>query len=457
VKILQVSNGFPPTAVAGAEQYTYAISHALSRRHEVYVFCHERAPDQAEYTLIDQEMDGLRVRRVVNNFRDVSSFEDLYVNPGIERLFEEYVDLVHPDLIQFQHCIGLSANLPNITARRDIPFTITLLDYWYICPTVKLLTQDLALCPGPHQGADCRRCFGPAFDVWSRLHRIPGYETLRDRLVPQWLHSLALRWLETSPLSRKTCASEAAQGTDGTAASPFVRRMQSMRTMLNLAPRLLAPSHFVREMYTGYGVPGDHILVVPWGLDKHRWTHQLPRARVPQLRFGYIGTLQPAKGVDILVRAFHRLDDDQVELRLHGGGKPDDPFVDRLTRVQDPRIHFLGRYDNLRLPELLARVDVVVIPSIWHETFSLVAREALLAGLPVIASAVGALPEVIVDNVNGLLVPPSDEDALHEAMARLVDDRALLARLKPSAPAVTDIRDHADELERIYKELRKPA
>lgn len=448
MKIIEVSNGLPPTAVAGAEQYTYTISRALSRRHEVYVFCHERAPDQAEYTLIDQELDGVNVRRVAHNFRDVSSFEDLYVNPNIERLFEEYVQQVHPDLIQFQHCIGLSANLPRIAARRDIPFTITLLDYWYICPTVKLLTPDLALCPGPHRGADCRQCFGPAFDAWARLHRIPGYEALRDRLVPRWLQSLVLRQLETARPPKKT------RETDDTVAPRFIRRMQAMQKTLGLAPRLLAPSHFVREMYTDYGVPGDRIVVVPWGLDKRQWSSTPPHANAPQLRFGYIGTLQAAKGVDILVRAFNRLDNDQVELRLHGGGKPDDPFAGRLMRVRDPRIHFLGRYDNRHLPELLAQVDVVVIPSIWHETFSLVAREALLAGLPVIASAVGALPEVIVDNVNGLLVPPSDADALHQAMARLIDDRGLLTHLEPSATAVIDIHDHVDELERIFKDLK---
>jgi glycosyltransferase involved in cell wall biosynthesis len=140
---------------------------------------------------------------------------------------------------------------------------------------------------------------------------------------------------------------------------------------------------------------------------------------------------------------------------VYGAGKPDEPFAERVKQTQDARIRFLGRYDNNRLPELMARADVVVIPSIWHETFSIVAREAMLARLPVIASAVGALPEVIVDNVNGLLVPPSDEDALQHAMARFVDDRYLLTRLKPSAAAVIDIHDHVNELEHIYKDLKR--
>lgn len=448
MRILQVANGFPPTAVAGVEQYTHTLSRALSDRHTVYVFCSERAPDRPEYTLIDQETDGLAVRRVVNNFRDVSGFEDLYVNPTIERLFGEYVDRVQPDVIHFQHCNGLSATLPHVAARQGVPFLITLHDYWYICPLVKLLTNERTLCPGPHRGADCRQCFGPAFDAWTRLHRIPFYNTLRDRLVPQWLHRRVLRWLEASRRSTKPRAG------DDAAASPPIQRMRAMRAMLDLAPRLLAPSRFVRDVYTGYGVPGDRILVVPLGLDTARWAHQPPRVSAPRLRFGYIGSLQPAKGVDILVRAFTRLAGDQVELRVHGGDKPGDSFADRLKRTRDPRIRFLGQYDNRRLPELLAQVDVVVIPSMWHETFSIVAHEALLARLPVVAAAAGALPEVVEDNVNGLLVPPADEDALHDALARLVSDRALLARLKPSTARVTDIRDHVDELEHIYEELQ---
>lgn len=449
MKVFQVANGFPPTSVVGVEQYTHTLARALSRHHEVYVFCAERAPDRREYTLIDEEMDGLAVRRVVNNFRDVAGFEDLYVNPNVERLFEEYVDQVRPDLIHFQHCIGLSANLPHVAARRVIPFVITLHDYWYICPTVKLLTDELIRCPGPHQGADCRRCFGPAFDAWTRLHRIPLYDTLRARLVPQWLHRQVLGLLESSRLFTKP------QAASGPVTSPFTRRMKAMQGTLGLAPRLLAPSRFVRDVYAAYGVPGDRITVLPLGLDTARWTDRPGRMDTPQLRFGYFGSLQAAKGIDILARAFARLQSEQVELLVHGAGRPDDPFAGQVQQTRDPRIHFLGRYDNDRLPELMAQVDVVVIPSIWHETFSIVAREALLAGLPVVATAVGALPEVITDGVNGLLVPPTDEGALHDALARLAGDRALLARLKPTEPAVIDIRDHVDEIEHIYEELRR--
>jgi len=449
VKVLQVANGFPPASVVGVEQYTHTLARALSQHHEVYVFCAERTPDRREYALINEEMDDLAVRRVVNNFRDVAGFEDLYVNPKIERLFEEYVDQVRPDLIHFQHCIGLSATLPHLAARWGIPFVITLHDYWYICPTVKLLTNELTRCPGPHQGADCRQCFGPAFDIWTRLHRIPFYDTLWARLVPRLLHRQVLRLLKSSRRFTKP------QTTGAPETSRFTRRMQAMQAVLGAAPWLLAPSRFVRDVYKAYGVPEDRISVLPLGLDTARWANQPESADTPQVRFGYFGSLQAAKGIDFLVRAFVRLEGEQVELLVYGAGKPDEPFAERVRQTQDARIRFLGRYDNSRLPELMARVDVVVIPSIWHETFSIVAREALLARLPVIASAVGALPEVIVDNANGLLVPPSDEDALHQAMARLVDDRYLLTRLKPSAAAVIDIHDHVNELEHIYKDLKR--
>ena len=447
MRILQVSNGFPPTAVAGVEQYTRSVSRALADRHEVYVLCSERAPNRAEYALIDEEADGLKIRRTVNNFRDVSTFEDLYINKRIERSFGEYVDQVHPDLVHFQHCYGLSATLPQVAARLGVPSVMTLHDYWTICPRVRLLTTDGALCPGPHQGADCGRCFGPAFDAWTRLHRVPYYDAVRDLLVPDWLQRRLLRWLgRLRPAARASAA-------DLPVAPRFLQRMQAMQAMLNQVPRLLAPSRFVRELYVGYGVPAQRVSVVPLGLDTARWAVRPPRVKAPHIRFGYFGTLQSSKGVDVLICAFSALDDTSAELRVHGDGQPGDPFAGRVKRSSGPRVRFLGRYDNRRMPELLASVDVVVIPSVWHETFSIVAREALLGRVPVIATAMGALPEVVEDGINGLLVPPNDEEALRDAMACLTADPDLLARLRPAPPAVTDIHEHVVELERAYEQL----
>ena len=117
----------------------------------------------------------------------------------------------------------------------------------------------------------------------------------------------------------------------------------------------------------------------------------------------------------------------------------------------------MDRYRQEDLPAILSNIDVIVIPSLWHETFSIVAREALLSGTPVVASEVGALPEVIEHERNGLLVPAGDVDALHGALQRLSVDHRLLDRLRDgalrSAGRIKSIEDHVDEVNELYMKL----
>ena len=89
-----------------------------------------------------------------------------------------------------------------------------------------------------------------------------------------------------------------------------------------------------------------------------------------------------------------------------------------------PRVRFMGELSREQVWGCLAKVDVLVVPSLWYEAFSLIAHEAFLAGIPVIASRLGALAEVVQDGVDGLLVPPSDVSAWTATLQRLVDEPA---------------------------------
>jgi glycosyltransferase involved in cell wall biosynthesis len=449
MRILHVASGFPPSAVAGVEQYTHMLTHQQVGRHNVAVFCREYAPDLPEYAVQDETLNGLNVRRVVNNFRRVSNLRSHYRNLDIEKLFQRYLAEIRPDIVHFQHCFGLSAGLPSVVRAKGIPCVLTLHDYWYICPTTRLLTRDLTLCDGPHHGADCRQCLGVTVQVSTFLHRIPLYPQIRDAVIPHGLQRKLLAQLEGVRPTET-------HATDGIPKA-FVERVDFMRGVLNSASRLLVPSSFCRHVYVDFGVRDGLIQVLPEGLELERWQHIPPRTASPALRFGYIGGLSAHKGVDVLLQAFRELPQRDIQLRVFGAGAPGEPFEKRLRdgAAGDARIHFHGRYRNQDLPGLLAEIDVIVIPSRWHETFSIVTREALLAGAAVIAADVGAIPEVIVNNENGLLVPPADKDALKQALTRLADDRSLVERLSEGAHAtpVTGIEAHALKLESIYREV----
>lgn len=137
-----------------------------------------------------------------------------------------------------------------------------------------------------------------------------------------------------------------------------------------------------------------------------------------------VGRLHPQKGYDVLVAARSAWPEAVVAV---AGSGPLEPVL----RAQAPDVHWLGRRDDVA--DLLAAADVVVLPSVW-EARSLTAQEALRAGRPLVASAVGDLPELVGDGA--VLVPPGDPAALAAAVRRLLDDPAEAAAVGERGRAV---------------------
>jgi glycosyltransferase involved in cell wall biosynthesis len=136
-----------------------------------------------------------------------------------------------------------------------------------------------------------------------------------------------------------------------------------------------------------------------------------------------VGRLEQRKGVQVVLEALAELPA-TVELDLHGSG----PHETELRRIVDARglndrVHFHGFCDHEKLPDIYRRFDTLVVPSqttgTWVEQFGRVAVEAMAAGVPVIASNSGSLPEVIADA--GIIVPEADVPSWAEAIRSLAE------------------------------------
>ncbi|HMI91437.1 MAG TPA: glycosyltransferase family 4 protein, partial [Polyangiales bacterium] len=180
--------------------------------------------------------------------------------------------------------------------------------------------------------------------------------------------------------------------------------------------------------------------VVPW--------RERIGAAAHDLLIGFTGNLVPRKGVDVLIRAFARVQARRPDLQLLIAGRvpigsPTDyrEHYAALARSLgvEARVHFLGFVADVR--PLVRALDVLVLPSL-QEPFGRSIIEAMALGTPVIASRVGGIPEVLDDGVDGLLVPPADDLALGHALERLVSDAALRTAL--SARAEQEVRARFD-------------
>jgi glycosyltransferase involved in cell wall biosynthesis len=168
------------------------------------------------------------------------------------------------------------------------------------------------------------------------------------------------------------------------------------------------------------------------------------------LQLAYIGSLSWLKGLHVALEAISGMEG-ALELWVAGDPLTDPAYADRLRQIAGDNVHFLGRLDRAEVWQLLEKVDMLLAPSLSYETYCYSVHEALAAGVPVVASRLGALAEAVQDGVNGLLAQPGDVPSWRAAIRRLVEEPGLVARLASSAAIPSTVEAHIAQLEQVYR------
>ncbi len=202
--------------------------------------------------------------------------------------------------------------------------------------------------------------------------------------------------------------------------------------------------------------------LVPPGVDSARFRPRTP-AECRSSRLLYVGRVERTsrwKGLDVLVDSLVRLRAlvPEVALDMVGDGDDVHDLQVRAKRLGvDDLITWHGAVDHEHLPAFYDRAAVTVLPSLTEsESFGMTLVEAMAAGCPVVGSAVGGIPHVIRDGVDGLLVPPGDPAALADAVATLMLDPALRRDLGAAGRQAAETRwDWEHQERRMVSVLRE--
>lgn len=414
--ILHVVHQYPPEYVGGTEFYTQWLTRALQARGHTTAVFHRGAGGDGSLRL--RREDGVPIWTAGDGDMEAARrFRATFCSRPLQRAFAHVLTEELPDLVHIQHLMGLPARLVRQLHSRNIPYVVTLHDYWYGCANAQLITNyDGTICDGPDWWINCGRC------------------ALARAGLP-----------DAAPLAA------------GVAPLLGVRH-NLLQSVLAGAAAIISPSDFVREKYAQLGLPVAKLTVVPHGIEMPdeaaRDLLGEKRPFVPPLQIAYIGGIAWQKGVHVLVQAVNRLADDAARLMIYGDATAFPDYAARLEKESThPRIHLAGRLPRAQLWAALAQADVVVVPSLWYETSSLIVQEAFAAGVPVLAADIGAIPERVVDGVNGRLLPPGDVDALHAALHALIRKPARLAALRAGIGPVRTIDDHVADIEAIYRQM----
>ncbi|MDD3296621.1 MAG: glycosyltransferase [Candidatus Omnitrophica bacterium] len=189
----------------------------------------------------------------------------------------------------------------------------------------------------------------------------------------------------------------------------------------------IALTRFARNKYIQGGLPKDKIIVKPNFIYSDPGVSERDKKYVV-----FVGRLAQEKGIRTLLHAWRRLEG--IPLKIAGDG-PMKQKMEELARVKGIKnIEFLGSLPHDRAVELMKRAYCLVLPSEWYECFSVTLIEAFACGIPVIASRIGAMAEIIKGDLTGIFFKPGDSADLAEKVKR--------------------VWDNADEAEKIGKRAR---
>ena len=440
MKILKIIHGYPPEYNAGSEVYTQSVCNELIKKLEVVLFSREENDYALDFSFRETTTDaGIRHIRV-----NMARAKDGYNHSILNRRFGLLLDEINPDVAHIGHLNHLSTGIIDELYKREIPILFTLHDFWLMCPRGQFLQRNFdggslnILCEKQNDQLCAENCYsmyysGINHEFDSALYYMHNMQTPYSDLY------YSNHW-----------------------ASWIGQRMKITLELCEKIDLFHAPSKYLRDRFINdFGIPAEKIIYLDYGFPTHYLKPVAP-VQKDNYTFGYIGTHIPAKGINLLIEAFKKLEGN-VALKIFGRTNGQNTnALRRLAENSKNPIEFAGEYINQNLATtVFNNIDCIIVPSIWAENSPLVIHEAQACKIPVITADFGGMKEYVLHKVNGLLFKHRDTSSLAEQMQFACENRKMMKQFGEHGYLYSDdgnvqsIEEHCIILEGIYKRIIK--
>ena len=397
--VLIASAHYPPNFVSGGALVPQQLAGKLrGLGHDVHVFAGWRGEGREpleEWDEVGEE--GVHIHWV-NSTPWLTDLDDRqFDNPQVADAFVAHMERVRPSLVNFHSIQGLGAGIVDAATARGLPTVLVMHDFWWWCGRMFMSDRNDRPCSPV---VDCGVC--------------------ECSISAEWLAS----------------------------------RNKRLRASLDKVDRIVCVSHSLAKVARANGVDENLLQVIENGVPtvpdlREESAHPEFAAVADGVRFVYAGGPDPRKGPYLLADALRQMEG-VSNWSLTTYGWPEDAQV-----PTDAPIVRRPPFSPDQVGRVLDSADVLVLPSIMRESYSILARQALNYGVPVLTSDSLGPEEVIEDGVNGLVIPSADPSALGLAMRRLAGSAGLVKALKEgrSTTAVRSMGNTSVEYEKLFIEL----
>jgi len=412
MKILQVIHQDPRTSLGGSETYCRHLSKGLKHKnHQVGIFFSKQSKGLNDFTIESEkgiEYYGVDIN-ALSTSKNRFQYTNSYANPKIPGIFKKALRAFNPDVVHIHHLLTLSVDIISLCTEGAIPVVATLHDYWYFCHRITLTLPDNSNCQGPGGGVKCKGCGKETYNQFPGKLLQPG----------QVLAS--------------------------------VIRNKRLLAALKKCEIIYAPSHAIFSQYEKEGVSFDKLVHRPYGipaLSVHKKKLKAP------VVFGYIGNLAPHKGIEVLIDAVKALKNQSLKVKIFGRGSLE--YESYLRQKGDGLpIEFAGKFMGRDVETALNSIDVLIVPSIWAENSPLVIHEASSAKVPVVASNIGGIPEIVNPIRGGALFESGDSDQLSKILSTMCRKPDIIRKMKKNIQCIRSIEKEVDSMLCDYGKLVK--
>ena len=450
IKILIVGND--PNEIGGVANYTRPLALDLAELgHTVHYFFSGAWNRDYDFRIAPYLRQGV-YRGKINTITLVNSpcYSVNYGAPDIdieekrtERLFDQYIGDIKPDVMHVHSRMGLPASILRIAKSHGVKVFNSIHVYGMLCQKRVMIDRSGELCPGPSDFEKCAWCTGtmniPLLKLKARLENLSPniYKRMaknRQLIVPK---------IDSNSISR-------AFSYDQSKVDGLRRRLDAMIYAINqYTDCTICVSNDVKETLMKFGANPRKLLVQHIGsIIAEKQTNNFRPLHTPMV-IGNIGGVNYYKGTQVLIDAVRMIKRTDFVVKIFG--KYDPYFVEKICMGVTPvNVEFLGRYVPEELPNILEQIDVMVLPSICNDTAPQTIFESYSNKIPIIAPRIGGFPDFVVDGFNGKLFQTGDGTDLARKINEVLDSPDELHKFRQHIPNLKTIRENTMELIAMY-------
>ncbi|MGH4118111.1 glycosyltransferase [Clostridium sp.] len=377
-----------------------------------------------------------------------------YLKAVDENIYIDFLKCLDVEIIHIHTLMGLNKELITASKQLNIKTIFTSHDYFGICPKVNLIDLQGEICTDYDNGKNCIACNANGYSRWLvTLMQSKTYRNLKNSRIIKKLRAYKQKLIikKNKNLTESEQVKEKSNNENSDQyASQYVNLRDYYIDILNNIDFIHYNSTVSKQAYEKYiDNENSRVLNITHSNIRDNRIHKSSNSNEP-LKITYIGSIEKYKGLYFLLDVLEKLlenNNNNFKLNIYGKN------VNINRSKSKEKVNIKGTYVYSELEDIFKNTDVLIVPSIWYETFGYIALEAFSYGVPVIVTNLVGFKDMINPGVTGIIIKASEEE-LYDNLQTIIEDREKLSYINQNIMELKSIytmKEHTADIMKLYK------